>query len=304
MSESNSTKALLGGITVLLALAAGTATYLGTFQNPAPSPELRKLDELVSAGVKEADASRQAARHAGDLSEAKAEEIRRMTKMGATTGYGAPAPNSGHGGEVAKPGEGAHAPGPEAVKTVAPASAPSPAPDASSAKADLSKLPPASGPGRVRGIVAIGGTRPPEREISPLKSDNICGKLPGINPMTRSWVGEGQGLANVFVYVKTGLEGKSFPPGGKKPVIDQKGCMYEPLMTGVVAGQPVEIRNSDPVLHNVSFQKSNAGNPTFNPAERGTNFAWPRKHSGFIHTSRPTAWPASSSALPVAILNN
>lgn len=259
MSEFNSSKALMGGITVLLAVAAGTATYLGTFQNSAPSPELRKLDELVSAGVKEAEASRQAARHAGELAGAKAEEIRRATKLAVAAGPEAHAPVAavGHGAD-AKPSGTA----PASVPDAAPAKA---APTA--LVADLSKLPAASGPGRVRGIVAIGGARPPERTIAPLKSDANCGKLHTTDPLTRSWVGEGQGLANVFVYIKKGLEGKTFPASGKKPVIDQKGCIYEPMITGVMTGQAVEIRNSDPVLHNVFFQKSTAANPTFNFAQ-------------------------------------
>jgi len=255
MSESNSTKALLGGITALLAVAAGTATYLGTFQKSAPSPELRKLDELVSAGVKEADAARQAALHAGELSAAKAEELRRATRS-ASSQPAVAAHSTDHAAPPAKPAE------------AAPAVAPAPAaPAAPAATADLSKLPPAAGAPHVRGIIAIGGTRPAERAIAPLKADANCGKLVSGDVLTRSWVGEGQGLANVFVYIKKGLEGKTFPSPTGKPVIDQKACIYEPMVLGLQTGQTVEIRNSDPVLHNVLFQKSASGNPVFNLAQ-------------------------------------
>ena len=34
--------------------------------------------------------------------------------------------------------------------------------------------------------------------------------------------------------------------------LDQKGCHYTPHVFGVRAGQPVEIVNSDPTLHNVN----------------------------------------------------
>jgi plastocyanin len=59
-------------------------------------------------------------------------------------------------------------------------------------------------------------------------------------------------LANVFVYVKEGL-----PAGGKYPVpttpvvIDQSGCMYHPRTFGIMVGQNLEIKNSDPLLHNI-----------------------------------------------------
>jgi plastocyanin len=42
-------------------------------------------------------------------------------------------------------------------------------------------------------------------------------------------------------------------------VIDQRGCLYQPHVVGVRAGQPLEIRNSDPATHNV-HSRSGAGN--------------------------------------------
>ena len=59
-------------------------------------------------------------------------------------------------------------------------------------------------------------------------------------------------LANVFVYVKSGL-----PAGAKYPVpatpveLDQQGCMYHPRTFGIMVGQKLDIKNSDPVLHNI-----------------------------------------------------
>lgn len=121
----------------------------------------------------------------------------------------------------------------------------------------------------VTGKVTLKGTPPPEKEIAPLKADANCGKLISGSPMTRHYVvGADAGLGNVFVYVKN-------PPAdakGKAPavpaVMDQKGCLYEPYVIGAAVGNPVELRSSDPVLHNVNFQKSIATppNPTFNQA--------------------------------------
>lgn len=121
----------------------------------------------------------------------------------------------------------------------------------------------------VTGKVSLKGTPPPEKEISPLKADPNCGKLVTGTPMTRHYVvGADAGLGNVFVYVKNPpAEGKGKAPS-TPPVMDQKACLYEPYVIGAAAGHPVEIRTSDPVLHNVNFQKSVAtpANQTFNVA--------------------------------------
>lgn len=68
-------------------------------------------------------------------------------------------------------------------------------------------------------------------------------------------------LANVFVYVKKGLEGKKFSvPSEPKAILDQKGCWYYPRVSGIMVGQKLEILNSDPTMHNVNAQ------PEFNAA--------------------------------------
>ncbi len=74
-------------------------------------------------------------------------------------------------------------------------------------------------------------------------------------------VGGNGGLANVFVYVKKGVEGKSFTaPADAKVILDQKGCWYYPHVSGIMVGQTLEIVNDDPVMHNVNAQ------PEFNAA--------------------------------------
>jgi plastocyanin len=59
-------------------------------------------------------------------------------------------------------------------------------------------------------------------------------------------------LSDVFVYVKSGLPADAqYTPPTTPVVIDQKGCMYHPRVFGIMVGQPLEIENSDPLLHNI-----------------------------------------------------
>ncbi len=59
-------------------------------------------------------------------------------------------------------------------------------------------------------------------------------------------------LADVFIYVKAGLPANAKYPAPSTPVvIDQSGCRYHPHVFGIQVGQPLEIRNSDPLLHNI-----------------------------------------------------
>ena len=64
-------------------------------------------------------------------------------------------------------------------------------------------------------------------------------------------IGDNQALQNVFVYVKDGLGAFGFPVPVEPVVLDQDKCRYTPRVLGVRVGQPLSIRNSDPLLHNV-----------------------------------------------------
>ncbi len=60
-----------------------------------------------------------------------------------------------------------------------------------------------------------------------------------------------RGLKNVFVYVKDGLGNAVYETPTTPVILDQVGCRYEPHVFGVFVNQPIEIKNSDPTLHNV-----------------------------------------------------
>jgi len=73
--------------------------------------------------------------------------------------------------------------------------------------------------------------------------------------------GPANALANVFVYVSAGVPAtQKFTAPTAAVVLDQDGCRYHPHVFGVMVGQPLEIRNSDPLLHNIkALAKKNRG---------------------------------------------
>ena len=91
---------------------------------------------------------------------------------------------------------------------------------------------------------------------------SICIVCPGGHSFV---VSADKGLADVFVYVKAGLEGKKFEPKGPEPVLNQVGCLYDPYILGVMAGQTFKITSSDAFMHNVHATPKN--NPEFNFAQ-------------------------------------
>jgi len=113
--------------------------------------------------------------------------------------------------------------------------------------------------GAVTGTIKFTGAAPANRKIDMSEEPTCKAKSPNaVDPVVV--VNKG-GLANVFIYVKSGL-----PAGGKyaaptTPVtIDQSGCLYHPLVLGVMVNQPIEIKNSDNVLHNIkAVPKKNRG---------------------------------------------
>src|SRR6266536_3817023 len=118
----------------------------------------------------------------------------------------------------------------------------------------------------ITGKVVLKGTPPPEQTIDLASSpDKVCGAAHTTPVTTRHYVvGKDGGLANVLVYVKSGLEGKTFPAPTTEPVLDQVGCMYQPYVMGVMVNQKFKIKNSDPTMHNVHPQPRQGDNKEFN----------------------------------------
>ncbi len=103
----------------------------------------------------------------------------------------------------------------------------------------------------IHGTVKYEGTKPKPQLID-LSSDPQCVKAHGGKQYDESLLVNGKGdLANAFVYISKGLEGKTFALTGEPVTIDQKGCWFRPRVLGVRVGQTLDVVNSDPVTHNI-----------------------------------------------------
>jgi hypothetical protein len=103
----------------------------------------------------------------------------------------------------------------------------------------------------LRGTVRFSGKTPPAKAIS-MNAEEACEKLHD-KPVQLTTVitGRGGALADSFVYIKSGLEGKTFEPPKEAVVLDQRGCMFVPRVVALHTGQTLAVKNSDPVSHNV-----------------------------------------------------
>jgi plastocyanin len=131
--------------------------------------------------------------------------------------------------------------------------------------------------GGITGRVTFTGTAPANEAID-MAEEEACAAKHTTPPTTETVVASGGALANVFVYVKEGLDASLRFPAGDGAELDQDGCQYVPHVLALTTGETLTIRNSDPVLHNVN------ATPT---ANRGFNRSQPQEGMTF-ETSFPT----------------
>ncbi|MEM7315439.1 MAG: hypothetical protein AAF497_20040, partial [Planctomycetota bacterium] len=107
----------------------------------------------------------------------------------------------------------------------------------------------------IQGSVRYDGPRPERRRIA-LREKG--GKLSDCHELHKEGllgeellVDDKMGIANVFVYVKKGHKIQNYAAPKQPAVLDQVGCMFRPRVQGIMVGQPLVMKNGDPVLHNV-----------------------------------------------------
>jgi plastocyanin len=105
--------------------------------------------------------------------------------------------------------------------------------------------------GEVTGTVTLVGTAPTFKAIN-MSAEPYCSKA---NPKTVMpqdvVVGDKGALDNVVVYVKDDLSKYSFDTPKDSVALNQQGCMYEPHVVALMAGQTLEVKNDDQTTHNI-----------------------------------------------------
>jgi plastocyanin len=105
--------------------------------------------------------------------------------------------------------------------------------------------------GSVTGTVSLDGKAPAAKPIN-MSAEPYCQKAHSTPVIPPEVVAGAKGeLANVVVFVKDGLGDYVFTAPAKPAVLDQQGCMYDPHVVAVMAGQAFQVKNDDQTTHNI-----------------------------------------------------
>ena len=118
-----------------------------------------------------------------------------------------------------------------------------------------------TGWGTLTGRFVFAGTPGDAKALVVDKDTEVCSK-DGMRLMDRSLLVDpsSKGLANVVVFARKVSRVKDATPPETQLVFDQKQCEFITPVFAARVGQPIDVRNSDPVGHN-----TNIAGTSFNP---------------------------------------
>ena len=111
--------------------------------------------------------------------------------------------------------------------------------------------------GSITGTIRFLGNLKPPRP--PVPRPTCDGKPIDPARLETLLLGEGRTMAGVYVAVKSGLGGRAFHAPAEPAILKHVGCIYEPRVLAVMAGQPIIARSLDKEMHAVHLS------PTVNP---------------------------------------
>ena len=96
----------------------------------------------------------------------------------------------------------------------------------------------------VTGKILFTGAKPNPPKIQ-MDAEPSCARMHNNIPSQEVVLNDNGTLRYVMVYVKDGLGNKSYKPIDPVEKLAQHGCLYEPHVLGLVAGQELDISNND-----------------------------------------------------------
>ena len=103
--------------------------------------------------------------------------------------------------------------------------------------------------GTLSGRVNFKGKGPKNKTLK-MDADPVCGATHKEPVYRQSFIMNDEGyLKNVMVYLKNVKYDGDIPKN--QAILDQKGCIYDPHVQGMMVGQELLIKNSDATLHNI-----------------------------------------------------
>lgn len=101
--------------------------------------------------------------------------------------------------------------------------------------------------GSISGVVKVAGQPPAVKPIEVNKDQATCGKS---QPADALVMGGDKSVKNAVVRLTNISKGKALDTAAK-PVLDQVKCRFVPHVVIVPVGATLEIKNSDPITHNI-----------------------------------------------------
>jgi hypothetical protein len=121
------------------------------------------------------------------------------------------------------------------------------------------------------GTVSFHGQAPEPPKALKLSFPDCARFAPKDPPDPALLVGKNGGVAGAFLWIKEGLPAGQYPVPSTPVRLDQKGCDFAPRVFGIRVGQPLEMVNSDPMLHNVKSPSAfNVGFPQIGVSQTRT----------------------------------
>ena len=100
--------------------------------------------------------------------------------------------------------------------------------------------------GKISGVVKFTWPKPAQKFVRVTKDQEFCGKT---MPSDELVISDSGAIRQTIVSLEGIVKGKKVVRSLVS--IDNKKCMFEPHVQALITGAPLEVRNNDPVFHNI-----------------------------------------------------